>query len=188
MKFTVRCGRHTETGSSVRCLFTWIQLQGSTIWTFFQRIYKKERKSSVSPREGCFLRFKSWGRTLVFWIFLNDFLFLSIQYPISYESDNGTKRSSCGGWLFGLSSRLLFFSVSPLTARSSSSTSALALALGLSFTFSSDSLSSVLDDVFVLSLLVLPKWKISYFQVRGTTSSVSPRYSERNFLPSLLMK
>jgi hypothetical protein len=83
---------------------------------------------------------------------------------------------------------LLFFSVSPLTARSSSSTSALALALGLSFTFSSDSLSSVLDDVFVLSLLVLPKWKISYFQVRGTTSSVSPRYSERNFLPSLLMK
>jgi hypothetical protein len=81
---------------------------------------------------------------------------------------------------------LLFSSVSPLTARSSSST--FAFALGLSFTFSSDSLSSVLDDVFVLSLLVLPKWKISYFQVRGTTSSVSPRYSERNFLPSLLMK
>ena len=64
-------------------------------------------------------------------------------------------RSSCGGWLFGLSSRLLFFSVSPLTARSSSSASA--LALGLSLTFSSHSLSPVLDDVLILSLLVLSK-------------------------------
>jgi hypothetical protein len=79
----------------------------------------------------------------------------------------------------------IFSSLSRL-ARTASSSSA--FTLGLTLTFSSHSLSPVLDDVLVLSLLVLSKWDESYFQVRGTTSSVSPRYSERNFLPPLLMK
>ena len=89
---------------------------------------------------------------------------------------------------------LLFSALSPLAAAltatlaSGSASAASALALGLALTLPSDALAAVLDDVLVLSLLVLSKWQRDYFQVRGTTSSVSPRNSERYFLPSLLMK
>ena len=97
--------------------------------------------------------------------------------------DKLTNRSSCGGGVFSgfvsLSSRL-FSGTSGVT----SSSSPLALRSVPSFgsvgsAFSSDSSALILDDVLVLSLFVLPEWLNGYFQVRGTTSSVRLRYSER---------
>lgn len=73
--------------------------------------------------------------------------------------DNVTKRSSCGGGgLFGLGVGLLFFAFSALaTALSSWSASAASpLSLRLSLSLPSDSLAAILDDMLVLSLLVLP--------------------------------
>lgn len=74
--------------------------------------------------------------------------------------DNGTKRSSCGGCgLFCLGVGLLFFAFSSLAAAlaSWSASAASALTLGLALAFSSHSLATILDDVLVLSLLVLSK-------------------------------
>ena len=100
--------------------------------------------------------------------------------------DKLTNRSSCGGGVFSgfvsLSSRL-FSGASGVT----SSSSPLALRSVPSFgsvgsvpsAFSSDSSALILDNVLVLSLFVLPEWLNDYFQVRGTTSSVRLRYSER---------
>lgn len=74
--------------------------------------------------------------------------------------DNVTKRSGCGGCgLFGLGVGLLFFAFSSLAPALSSGSSSAAspLSLGLSLSLPSDSLAAILDDMLVLSLLVLPK-------------------------------
>ena len=87
--------------------------------------------------------------------------------------DKLTNRSF-GGWGFGGSLSRLFFS--PLgSSAGASSSSPFSLGFALASVFSSDSPSFVLDDVFVLSLFILSKWRVGYFQVRGTTSSVRLR-------------
>jgi len=120
---------------------------------------------------------QSLGRRcdLINWVWYQNYVEMG-EYLKNVSSCRGFNRLFLGS---------IFSSLSRL-ARTASSSSA--FTLGLALTFSSHSLSPVLDDVLVLPLLVLSKWDESYFQVRGTTSSVSPRYSERNFLPSLLMK
>jgi hypothetical protein len=108
--------------------------------------------------------------------------------------DKLRNRSCCGscfGGLVGLGGRLV-----AVTTDSSSTSSPVALgpvgpvgSVGsVGPAFPSDFASAVLDDVLVLSLFVLPEWLDDYFQVRGTTSSVRLRYSERYFLPSVVMK
>ena len=102
--------------------------------------------------------------------------------------DKLTNRSfswlSCLCWLVSCF-LLLLSSISSCCTSASSSLTFRSVTISV---FSSDSLSSVLDQMLILSFLIFSEWIDNYFQVRGTTSSVRLRYSERNFLPSLLMK
>jgi len=111
--------------------------------------------------------------------------FIVCNYILKYNEgslgfkDKLTNQSSCGGGLsgfVGLGSRL-FSGASGGTSSSSSFT--LGSFGSVTSVFSSDSSALIFNDMLVLSLFVLPEWYNDYFQVRGTTSSVRLRYSER---------
>ena len=99
--------------------------------------------------------------------------------------DKLTNRSGRGGVLGGFvslsSGFVLGVGTSGTSATSSFAFGSITSSFGsvTSAAFSSDSSALIFDDVLVLSLFVLPEWINGYFQVRGTTSSVRLRYSER---------